>query len=192
MERMNMLLRRFAISLTSDRRKFGLFCALMALGLLFWARIIVIKNLPRTVMADQEQSAVAEAGNTAVGDGTDNNGLQVRSITLDIVPERDPFRINDAYFPAEQKPDLESGDGRKSALSTSEDPEQAISRLHLEAVMQGNPMAVISGRTYRPGDWIDTDGPIPIRFALVEVRRRSVLLEHEGRQYELRLDGSRG
>jgi len=192
MERMHMLLRRFTISLTTDRRKFGLFCALLALGLLFWARIIVIKNLPRTVMADQEQSEVAGSDKSAPGTESDNNHLQVRSIKLDLVPERDPFQINVAYFPGEQKPDSESGDGRKSAPSTSEDPEQAISRLHLEAVMQGNPMAVISGRTYRPGDWIDTDGPNPVRFALVEVKRRSVLLEHEGRQYELRLDGSRG
>ena len=192
MERIGMLIRRMLVQLTADRRKFGLLCALAAVGLLFWARIIVIKNLPRTVMADPEQSEMAENDDSASGTESDNNPFQVRSIQLDLVPERDPFQINVAYFPGEQKPASESGDGHKSAPSTSEDPEQAISRLHLEAVIQGNPMAVISGRTYRPGDWIDTDGPNPIRFALVEVKRRSVLLEHEGRQYELRLDGSRG
>ena len=99
MERMHMLLRRFTISLTSDRRKFGLFCALLAIGLLFWARIIVIKNLPRTVMADPEQSEMAENDDSASGTESDNNPFQVRSIQLDLVPERDPFQINVAYFP---------------------------------------------------------------------------------------------
>lgn len=191
MERLNVLMRRFMISLTADRRKFGVFCALLALGFLFWARIIVIKNLPRTVMAEDGQALVSGDPKFDRNEASDNNGSLVRSIELDLDPERDPFRINDAYFPGQEKHATESAEVRKSALSTP-DPELAISRLHLEAVMQGNPMAVISGRTYRPGDLIDADGPNPVRFALVEVRRRSVLLEHDGREYELRLDGSRG
>ena len=192
MERLNMLLRRFMVTLTADRRKFGVFCALLTLGLLFWARIIVIKNLPRTVMADGEGvAALVDSG--APSDGqSDKNGSEVRSVSLDLQPERDPFLLNDAYFPDSEKPASELGDGRKSPPSSSEEPEQAISRLHLEAVMQGNPMAVISGRTYRPGDWIQAGGTESLQFMLLEVRRRSVVLEHAGRHFELRLDGSRG
>jgi len=51
-------------------------------------------------------------------------------------------------------------------------------------------MAVISGRTYRPGDLIDSQDSGSIRFVLVEVQRRSVVLEHAGRRYELRMGGS--
>ena len=192
MEQLNMLLRRFMVSLTADRRKFGVFCALLALGLLFWARIIVIKNLPRTVMADGEAVAVLADGGEGSEKWSDKNNPEVRSISLDLQPERDPFLLNEAYFPGNQKPASESGDGRKSASSSSEEPEQAISRLHLEAVMQGNPMAVISGRTYRPGDWIQAGGTESLQFMLIEVRRRSVVLEHAGRHFELRLDGSSG
>lgn len=189
MERLHMLLRRGMVSLTADRRKFGVFCALLALGLLFWARIIVIKNLPRTVMADDEPVPAAVGDD---GVSSDNNGLEVRSIKLDLIPERDPFVLNEAYFPGNEKPVAESGDAPKSPSDSSEDPEQAISRLHLEAVMQGNPMAVISGRTYRPGDWIDVGGTSSVQFVLIEVRARSVVLEHAGRHFELRLDGSWG
>ncbi|MEE2719455.1 MAG: hypothetical protein VX727_06700 [Planctomycetota bacterium] len=192
MERLNMLLRRFMVSLTADRRKFGVFCALLTLGLLFWARIIVIKNLPRTVMADDEPAALLTDGGGDAASASDKNGLQVRSISLDLQPERDPFLLNEAYFPKSEKPASDSTEARKSAPSSSEEPEQAISRLQLEAVMQGNPMAVISGRTYRPGDWIETGGTESVQFMLIEVRRRSVVLEHAGRHFELRLDGSRG
>jgi hypothetical protein len=52
MHRFNMIWRRLTIQLTADRRKFGVLCTLTALGLLFWARIIVINNLPRTVLAE--------------------------------------------------------------------------------------------------------------------------------------------
>ena len=52
MQRLSMIWRRLTIQMTADRRKFGVLCALTALGLLFWARIIVINNLPRTVLAE--------------------------------------------------------------------------------------------------------------------------------------------
>lgn len=191
MERLAVLLRRFTIKCTADRKRFALLCILMSIGLLFWARIIVIKNLPRAVMADGEQEIAALGAETAPGSEADNNGLPVRTIALDLDPGRDPFRINPAYFPRSEEPALLPRDEPKSGPSSSEDPEQAINHLRLEAVMQGNPMAVISGRTYRPGEEIETGGSSRVRFTLVEVRRRSVLLEHAGRQYELGLDGSR-
>ena len=190
MQRLSMIWRRLTIQMTADRRKFGVLCALTALGLLFWARIIVINNLPRTVLAEDGSQLVAE-GQASENTGTsENQPLDVRVVVLDATPERDPFSLSASWYPKKQEPSSLSPERPKSTPSTSEDPEQAISRLRLEAVMQGIPMAVISGRTYRPGDWIDEEEVSRIRFFLVEVRRRSVLLEHGGRQFELSLDGS--
>ena len=47
-KKMNMIWRR----LTADSRRFGLFCTLLFVGLLLWARIIVIARPPRTAIAD--------------------------------------------------------------------------------------------------------------------------------------------
>ena len=189
-ERMGMIFRRMMVQLTADRRKFGVLCALLVLGLLFWARIIVIKNLPRTALAGDEIAAVEERATSENSTASENSAHAVRTVMLDSVPSRDPFTLSGIWFPKNEEPALVSSDGPKSSHTSSEDPEQAISRLRLEAVMQGSPMAVISGRTYRPGDWIDEEEVSRIRFFLVEVRRRSVLLEHGGRQFELSLDGS--
>ena len=190
MQRFNMIWRRLTIQLTADRRKFGVLCALTALGLLFWARIIVINNLPRTVLAEDGVAMTSGAAGSENSATSENQADEVRVVVLDAMPERDPFSLSSSWFPEKQEPSILSPERPKSTPPTSEDPEQAISRLRLEAVMQGSPMAVISGRTYRPGDWIDEEEVSRIRFFLVEVRRRSVLLEHGGRQFELSLDGS--
>ena len=190
MERLEMLFRRTVIQLTADRRKFGLLCAVAALGLLFWARIIVIKNLPRTVMAEGEMALVASSGEPGTDSSSDNRAYFNRSIVLEVIPGRDPFALNDMWFQGLEEDASLSHDQPKSAPRTSEDPKQVISRLRLEAVIQGSPMAVISGRTYRPGDVIDLQESGSVRFVLVEVQRRSVVLEHAGRRYELRMDGS--
>ena len=190
MERIEMLFRRLLVQLMADRRKFGLLCALAAVGLLFWARIIVIKNLPRAVMADGEQALLATADEPGKALSSDNQAQLSRTVVLEVVPGRDPFALNSMWFSGLEEDASLSNDQPKSALRTSEDPEQVISHLRLEAVMQGSPMAVISGRTYRPGDLIDSQDSGSIRFVLVEVQRRSVVLEHAGRRYELRMGGS--
>ena len=190
MERLQVLLRRMLVQLTADRRKFALLCALAAIGLLFWARIIVIKNLPRAVMADGEGAIVASMENPGNGTTSHNQPELSRMVVLEEVPGRDPFALNSMWFNGLEEDASLSNDQPKSTPRTSEDPEQVITRLRLEAVMQGSPMAVISGRTYRPGEMIDSQDSGSIRFVLIEVQRRSVVLEYEGRRYELRMGGS--
>jgi hypothetical protein len=63
-----------------------------------------------------------------------------------------------------------------------------VDRFTLEAVMQGRPMAVINGKTYRLYSWIQAVGNDKYRFQLVEVGHRSVVLEYEGRRFRLRMD----
>ena len=141
-------------------------------------------------MADGEQAHLATADEPGKALSSDNQAQLSRTVVLEVVPGRDPFALNSMWFSGLEEDASLSNDQPKSALRTSEDPEQVISHLRLEAVMQGSPMAVISGRTYRPGDLIDSQDSGSIRFVLVEVQRRSVVLEHAGRRYELRMGGS--
>ena len=55
-------LRRIWIQLTTDRKRFGILCAMVALGLLLWGRLIVVSNLPRTAVAEPQGGAPAKGG----------------------------------------------------------------------------------------------------------------------------------
>ena len=85
----------------------------------------------------------------------------------------------------------------KSNVNPVEEPGQAearlvaqirvsIERLKLEAALAGN-MAVISGKKYRTGDVIVSQAGSSFQFKLVEIRQRSVMLECEGRLFELQM-----
>lgn len=192
---MPVVLRRLWIQITADRKRFGLFGVLLAVGMLLWARIIVISNPPRTAVA-------VPGGNTAVAptppDEPDNRLGPPLRVALARWPSRDPFTINPEVFP---KPTLlvDLGPDRgKLQVQPTEDPKQAEARLRarlralvdrfkLEAVMTKPPLAVISGKTYQLGDPIPAFQNDEIRFTLVEVGQRSVTLEHEGREFELKM-----
>lgn len=198
---MVLVLRRLWIQITSDRKRFGIFCAMLAVGLLLWARLIVTSNLPRTAVADDPKPP-ARGGSLPRGDawGTSDKheGSPVR-VELSRLPLRDPFLISAQHFPKPTPVDTLTKDQAKSQRETTENPEQAearlidqlralIERFELEAVMQGRPMAVISGRTYRLLDWVPAIDNSEIRFQLVEVGHRSVVLEFEGRRFELEME----
>jgi hypothetical protein len=192
---MPVVLRRLWIQITADRKRFGLFGLLLAVGMLLWARIIVISNPPRT-------SVAVPGGNTTVDptppDGPDNRLSPPLKVQLARWPHRDPFIINPELFP---KPtpvvDLDPDRG-KLPIQPVENPQQVEARLRarlralvdrfkLEAVMRKPPLAVISGKTYQLGDPIPAFQNEEIRFTLVEVGQRSVTLEYGGREFELKM-----
>ncbi|MCZ6836427.1 MAG: hypothetical protein O7G85_11690 [Planctomycetota bacterium] len=47
--------RRFWTWLNADRKRFSLACLLTLFGLLLWSRLILVSNLPRTAIADDER-----------------------------------------------------------------------------------------------------------------------------------------
>ncbi len=53
--------------------------------------------------------------------------------------------------------------------------------------MRKPPLAVISGKTYQLGDPIPAFENEEIRFTLLAVGERSVTLEYEGREFELKM-----
>ncbi|MCZ6543311.1 MAG: hypothetical protein O6768_06565 [Planctomycetota bacterium] len=197
---MILVLRRLWIQITSDRKQFGILCAMLAVGLLLWARIIVTSNLPRTAVADDPKSPARRGlqPRGGVWGTSDKHQRPPVRVELSRLPRRDPFLISAQHFPKPTPVDMLTQDQAKLQRDTTENPEQAearlidqlralIERFELEAVMQGRPMAVINGRTYRLLDWIPAIDNSEIRFQLVEVGHRSVVLEFEGRPFELEM-----
>lgn len=201
---MNLLLRRLWIQISADRKRFGVLCGMLLLGMLLWGRIIVTSNLPRTAIANP-------AGNPT-GKGTARGGTQRREdpsdkprnppikVRLSRLPNRDPLLISDKHFPKPTTIDALTTDRPKSRPEAVENPEQAearlteqlramVGRFRLEAVMQGSEMrAVINGKRYALHGWIPAVDNDSIRFQLIQVGHRSVILECEGRQFELTMN----
>lgn len=185
---------RIWIRMTADRKRFGILCAMCVIGLLLWARIIIIAKVPRTAVAD-DKAQTSQAQTSRAGD-SDNKSFGPRKVSLWQTPLRDPFLIRDEYYPRPTNLTSFNTEPGKSGPKHAEDPEQAearyekylrdeVEKLKLEAVMTGNPMAVINGRMYRPGSTVHPPGNKELFFQLVEVSERSVILEFEGRRYTL-------
>ena len=198
---MPVILRRLWIQLTADRRRFGALCATVLLGLLLWARIIVTSNLPRTAVADESAAARDDRSSDGARPPavSDNRPRAPINVQLAESPIRDPFLISDQYFPKPTSLDVLPQDQAKlleRPAEISRDPEALVAtqlrglvgRFTLEAVMQGRPMAIISGRTRQLGDSIPAVDNAAVRFRLVDVRHRSVVLECEGHRFELKME----
>lgn len=215
-------LRRFWIQITSDRKRFGVLCATIGVGLLLWARLIIVSQVPRTAMADQGKSAGAstEKGGKGATDKPDAKSSgksamkeqRVVDVRLWSLSERDPFVISPLHFPKVQtRPEVKQEAGKlptEPAEDSSQKEALLLARLReslglvrLEAAM-GNSMAVIDGKRYRVGDVLPAIGGKSqtgggtgqgnaggerVQFTLVEVRTRSVVLEFQGRRFELEM-----
>ena len=193
------VLRRLWVQITSDRKRFGVLCAMLALGLLLWGRIIVTSNLPRTALADGDDPNSGLVPHGPTGGASDRPLGPPVHVKLARQPRRDPFLISAEHFPKPTPVELLPQDGSKSGGNATENTNRMderltreltalVDRFTLEAVMQGRPMAVINGKTYRLYSWIPAVGNDEYRFQLVEVGHRSVVLEYEGRRFRLRMD----
>jgi hypothetical protein len=192
---MQLVLRRLWIQLTSDRKRFGLLCAMLVIGLLLWGRIIVTSNLPRMAVADDP---VRNVGTGSSGDGTDKHVTRTVAVTFARTPKRDPLLINNEHFPKPTPVELLGQDNPKFGPDAAENQQQANARftqelrrlvgtLRLEGVMQDT-MAVINGNTIRLNDWVAAGKPGQALFQLTAIGHRSVTLECEGRRFRLQMD----
>ena len=183
---------------TADRKRFGLLCATVALGLLLWARIIVISNPPRTAVAGRGMGGESVLPDPDASSASDNRQRPRVRIELASLPMRDPLAISAEHFPKPTPVDELTQDQAKSDPDEAENLEQAearlteqlramVDRFDLEAVMQGRPMAVINGKTYKLHGWVAAVDNDQILFELVEVGHRSVVLECEGRRFVLKM-----
>ena len=207
--------KRVWIQLTADRRRFGVLCATFGVGLLLWARLIIVSNVSRTAVADQPDVGVtagASGGKGAAGskreaDKPDSDGSAKTAggartaveVRLSRRSERDPFVISPAYFPKAATAPTVKQEAGKLPTEAAEDASQKHARLvarlnqslgsvRLEAVM-GQTTAIIDGKAYRLGDMLVVKGTGTERFefVLLEVRERSVVLGYRDERFELEM-----
>jgi len=178
-------LRRIWIQMTADRRRFGVLCATLGVGLLLWARLIIVSQVPRTAMATGVGGSAsggatlrpgASSGTKNEGDKSDatrsNKNPSRRQIPIEVrlwnLSERDPFVISPEYFPSLTVSLPVKQEAGKLPTEQAEDSTQKEARmvarlremagmLRLEAAM-GSSMAVIDGRQYRVGDRVPVVG----------------------------------
>jgi hypothetical protein len=200
--------RRIWIQMTADRRRFGLLCVVGAVGLLLWARMIIVANMPRTAIAGPQAGGAEHGEDGLSGFAADKSGTiegksrplaarEALAIVLDRRAGRDPFVISRAHFP---RPKLSSSlnvEAGKLPTEPAEDSYHKEARLvarvsellgavRLEAAM-GGVMAVIDGKAYRLGERLPPMGSERIELTLAQVRQRSVVLAYQGRRFELEM-----
>ena len=178
MNNMLLQLRRFGVRLTADRKRFRLLCTLLAVALLFWTRLIVIKQIPRTALAEGSvELAMADPHETAHPESP-------VEVLLPSTPVRDPFQVSDTWFP---KTEVHGEDEPLASTSTAIDPRQSLKAMRLEAAMPPT-LAVIDGRTRRPGESIPSDSGLV--FTVVEIVDRGVILECSDARYRLSMNAT--
>ena len=158
--------------LTSDIRRFGLFCGLLFVGLLLWARIIVIARPARTAIAEPMiQPTIAAILSS------DNAHIPVM---LESTPEKNPFSVSSEIFPTHQANGTQYVEKRPSVGAAGEN--EFITSLSLDAVM--GELVLINGNVIRIGEIV---GPQSVSepLRLIEVHSRRVILLAGDRRYEL-------
>jgi hypothetical protein len=177
MTRFVLQLRRFGVRLTADRRRFGILCMLMAVALLFWTRLIVIKRIPRTALAETEL-LIAQDSSIDEHDAR----MEIVTVVLPNQPQRDPFKIDDLAFPVA----ISDAKAPSNESTTRQaDPKVSVAAMRLDASMPPG-IAVIDGTTRRRGDSVS--GSEGMLFEVIEIRPRSVVLGRAEARYVLRMD----
>ena len=162
------------------------------LGLLLWARIKLLTSIPRTAMAVEAETVVADA-----------NPVEAFPDLPPAIAERgaprDPFRISGLHFPNAGQNTAETRFEDKSASRGVEVEDREAShrrdriasiaaRLEVQGLMPGRGIALIGGRVLRAGESFpgDVDGTA---FRLVSVEESSVVVESDGFEFDIRLIG---
>jgi hypothetical protein len=166
--------------MTNDRKQFGVFCSLLLVGLLLWARIIVIARPPRTAIADLTTTTTI-ASNIA-----SDNHKAAFPIWLDQEPSRNPFQVSNDAFPVFTQP---TDNVTVQTVNNGNNAEQqAISALELDAIM--GDLAMIDGHVFHVGDVVSMSS-VPDPLTLDKVDRCSVIISAGDRRYELKIASPR-
>jgi hypothetical protein len=154
-------LHRFWIKMTADKRKFGVLCACFGVALLFWGRLVFLREVPRSAYADQESAQSAQASEASNSGGKWGAKAQAGPVSVSLRGElsRDPFALDPAHFPeppqeepvAEVQPksperltDVESDEREDRRVQSAQ---EARSRLSLLSVAAGTePVAMIEAK----------------------------------------------
>ena len=170
--------------LGADRKQAAIVLGLAAVLLLLWGRLL-LKNVPRTALADPaDQASAAAADNPDPIPGASAHRRVVRVELPDHVT-RDLFALDWSRFPRADagagsvRTGPKSGDGPADEGAGTVAVMQAAQALKLQSTVLGeSPRALINGRFVAPGQMIED-------FVLKEVGPREVVLEKEGIEVRL-------
>lgn len=196
---MNEDLQRLWIRMTSDRRKFSAMCVLAVVGLLLWARLLLLNDVPRTGLAEPNETTLDTTTGTSETNATGKaNRPSIESasvVYLDASTElaRNFFKVPEAMFPQTEQATPVDDTTPKSQTDTPEDPVEAerlrVGGIEAEAaslrlgslILGAAPAAVINDRVVREGGQVDG-------FVLERVLKRSVILIKDQVRVELKMD----
>lgn len=192
-------IQRLWIRLTANQRQFWMLCATIAIGMLLWARLIVVSSMPRTAIADDPAGDAAGMATPVGNGGSENSSAPARAVQLDAAPGRDPFAVNDAFFPKPTQLDELVAEVEKSDAEAAEDSMDSsveldrrlrdlVDGLALGVLMPDRAKVMIDGKIYSVGDELPAVGAERIRFRIIEIRHRAAVLEWESRTYELKME----
>ena len=159
-------------TLTADKRRFSLFCTLLFVGLLLWARIIVIARPARTAIA--APIVVNPSAEILYSDNLTTPAY------LEAVPRKNPFEVNSTVFPEY----VASPDNIHDSMPVLTDSTESgfVATLKLEAIM--GEMAVINGQVVSVGGIIGSQtAREPLRLSAMQ--GRTVIISAGDRRYEL-------
>lgn len=191
---MEQRLKVLILEFTHDKKKFAVMCTAVALGVLLWARLIILQNVPKTGFADPDQTAIGTSPDAAPDESEKSRLAELPIVYLDTKQAltRDFFeRLPLVTAQPEEITQLPQ-DTAKSGNDGAEKPnsaerdlladiQKAASLLRLESVMDGKrPMAVINGNVLTIGDEIDG-------FVLEQVASRSATLRQGTFRVELKI-----
>jgi hypothetical protein len=166
-------------------------CALGVVGLLLWARLMLLENVTRSGYAQPDSVKSDGAGGAGSADSSRSH-VERRTLYVD-VPEtltRNLFAAPQGMFPQTTQAVVPKSDEPKYETDTPEEtvetPRQRAERIRkdagmltLESVLLGRtPVAVINGRMLKTGDTIKG-------FSIEEIRERSVLVRQEDVRVEI-------
>lgn len=193
---MNKRLQMIVMEMKHDRKKFAMMCTLLAVGLLLWARLLILQDVPKTGFADPVQSNTASQTKTTAPEGTENVLLQ----ELPIVYLDTSSQLTRDFFSPLTSPSAgpdQDGHVTRSHPNTDDESSEVAGaefrerqeafnadaeRLKLESVILGEvPVAVINGKVLRVGD--DIDG-----FVLEKVSARYVVLSRGVFRVDLKME----
>jgi len=178
--------------LLADKRKLGLMCTLCLVALLLWGRLLM-KNVPRTAVADPNEAIAAAAGQSSTTpiitpDKPKRSAVVVANYAT---VDRDLFAFKPIHYgikESEQNSDKPLAKLADQKADEIEDQHQArltvqaaARQLRLQSTLLGNVnRAMINGVLLEPGQTI-------LGFELVEVKSRRVTLVLDGIEVTLEM-----
>lgn len=186
---MNGSLKDMLNGLVADKKKLSAMVCLLAVALLMWGRLL-LKNVPRTAVAEPAQSALANHGSTGTATTASAASLIARpgaksyEVALVETVGRDLFRFDSSFYPAVEGPEEDPEPTKSTPQPTDDDKDaadrvQAVRRaatkdLQLQSTLLGTDVrAMINGELFKVGDKVRG-------FEIVSVKSRQVTVKKDG------------